>query len=220
MRLINLNKQLLILPILLSSIVVSNCSNELNANTAENAENQSASGIDIEDFQYEDVSPQEVEGLKFMREEEKLARDTYNTLFAKWGTRVFNNIAQSEQRHTDAIKTLLDKYEIEDPVKNDTPGVFVNQDLQNLYNTLIAKGDSSLVDALLVGALIEETDILDIQNELDNNVDNADIAFVYDNLLSGSYNHLRAFVKNLSKQGYSYEPQLLSEELFNAIIGN
>lgn len=213
-------KIILILPILLSSILISNCTSGSNTETNIDDDNQSVSGININDLAYEEVSPEEANGLIFMREEEKLARDTYNTLYAKWGMRVFNNIAQSEQRHTDAIKLLLEKYELDDPVKNDDPGMFVNADLQNLYDTLTAKGDSSLLDALLVGALIEEVDILDIQKELDEHVDNEDIAIVYDNLLNGSYNHLRAFVKNLSRQSFLYEPKLLSVEIFNGIINN
>ncbi len=213
-------KNILILPFLLSSLLISNCSSDVNSDANLNDENTSVSGININDLQYEDVSPEEADGLIFMREEEKLARDVYNTLFDKWGIRVFNNIAQSEQRHTDAIKSLIDKYELEDPITNDISGSFKNEDLQNLYDTLIAKGDSSLVDALLVGALIEEVDIIDIQKEIDEHVDNEDIAFVYDNLINGSYNHLRAFVRNLSRQGILYEPQLLSEEVYNGIINN
>ena len=204
----------------MSSILISNCSSNLNTDANAENENQTVSGINIDDFKYEELSQSETDGLIFMREEEKLARDVYNILYIKWGMRVFNNIAKSEQRHTDAIKTLIDKYELEDPVKNDTPGVFVNDDLQNLYNTLIAKGDSSLVDALLVGALIEEVDILDIQKEIDEHVDNEDIAFIYDNLINGSYNHLRAFVNNLSRQSIVYEPQLLSEDAYNSIVNN
>ena len=213
-----LTTNILILPILLSSILISNCSSSSNTETNAENENQSVSGININDLAYEELSPEEIDGLIFMREEEKLARDVYNTLYAKWGIRVFNNIAQAEQRHTDAIKTLIDKYELDDPIKNDTPGVFVNEDLQNLYDTLITKGDSSLVDALLVGALIEEVDILDIQKEIDEHVDNEDVTIVYDNLINGSYNHLRAFVKNLSRQGILYEPVLLSEEVYNGIV--
>ena len=155
-----------------------------------------------------------------MREEEKLARDVYNLLFDKWGVKVFNNIAKAEQQHTDVIKVLLVKYELEDPVSNDTPGMFMNEDLQSLYDPLVTKGDSSLVDALLVGALIEEVDIIDIQKEIDDHVDNEDVAFVYDNLINGSYNHLRAFVKNLSRQGVLYIPRLLSEKVYNGIINN
>jgi hypothetical protein len=157
-----INTNILILPILLSSILISNCSSSSNTDVNPDNENQSVSGININDLAYEELSPEEIDGLIFMREEEKLARDVYNTLYTKWGIRVFNNIAQAEQRHTDAIKVLLDKYELDDPIKDDVPGSFVNDDLQNLYDTLIAKGDSSLVDALLVGALIEEVDILDI----------------------------------------------------------
>ena len=220
MKKINILKILLVLPILSSSLLISNCSSYVNPNTNINDENQSVSGININDIQYEDLSPEEADGLIFMREEEKLARDVYNTLFDKWGKRVFNNISQSEQTHTDAIKSLINKYELEDPVADDIPGSFLNEDLQNLYDTLIARGDSSLVDALLVGALVEEVDIIDIQKEIDEHVDNEDIAFVYDNLINGSYNHLRAFVKNLSRQGTSYEPQLLSEEVYNGIINN
>lgn len=216
-RIITLNK-ILILPILLSSLLISNCSSSSNTEINADNENQSVSGININDLAYEELSTGEADGLKFMREEEKLARDVYNTLYAKWGIRIFNNIAQSEQRHTDSIKLLIDKYELDDPIKNDTPGIFVNEDLQNLYNTLTAKGDSSLVDALLVGALIEEVDIIDIQKEIDDHVDNEDIAIVYDNLLNGSYNHLRAFVRNLSRQGVLYEPVLLSEEKYNGIV--
>ena len=209
---------MLILPILLSNLLISNCSSSPNTEINADNEDQSVSGININDLAYEELSTGEADGLKFMREVEKLARDVYNTLYAKWGIRIFNNIAQSEQRHTDSIKLLIDKYELDDPIKNDTPGTFVNEDLQNLYNSLTAKGDSSLVDALLVGALIEEVDIIDIQKEIDDHVDNEDIAIVYDNLLNGSYNHLRAFVRNLSRQGILYEPVLLSEEKYNGIV--
>jgi len=55
-----------------------------------------------------------------MREEEKLARDVYLTLYETWGQKIFSNIASSEQTHTDAVKTLLSAYKIEDPVTDDS----------------------------------------------------------------------------------------------------
>jgi len=45
---------------------------------------------------------------------------------------VFQNIAASEQKHTDSVKGLLDLYKISDPVKDDAIGVFTNPDLQAL----------------------------------------------------------------------------------------
>ncbi|MCB0283937.1 MAG: DUF2202 domain-containing protein [Calditrichaeota bacterium] len=173
----------------------------------------------ISDLPLEDISIEESESLSYIREEEKLARDVYIVLFQKWNMRVFNNISGSEQKHTSAIKLLLEKYTLEDPATEEI-GLFTNPELQSLYNALISKGDSSLVQALLVGAAIEEIDIIDIQDELDNVIDNQDITIVYENLLSGSANHLRAFVRNLEMSGVDYTPQYLNEETYYHILSN
>ncbi len=168
----------------------------------------------------EPLSEAVIDGLLLMREEEKMARDVYLVLYEHWQQRVFKNIARSEQRHTDAIKTLLDKYSLQDPMINDSIGVFKNKKLQSLYNQLIERGKKSLIEALQVGALIEEIDILDLQNELSRLNGNEDIAFVYQNLMRGSRNHLRAFVKNLKRQGITYKPIKLDQAEFDAIVNN
>ena len=93
-----------------------------------------------------ELSDDEIDGLLYMREEEKLAHDVYQVLCEKWGLTIFDNITTSEQRHTDAIKTLLDSYGLPDPA------------LQALYDQLVEQGSQSLEDALLVGASIEEID--------------------------------------------------------------
>jgi hypothetical protein len=162
----------------------------------------------------------EIEDLLFMREEEKLARDVYLTLYDQWGLPLFQNIAGSEQAHTDAIKALIDQYGVDDPVGGNEVGVFTNADLQALYDQLIADGSQSLPDALRVGVAIEEIDILDLLEALAN-TDKADIIRVYENLLSGSENHLRAFVSTLERQtGEIYVSQYLSQEAFEAIISS
>jgi len=189
-------------------------------------DNQSAatttySGIDPEtilEMPSDSLSQAESDDLIFMREEEKLARDVYTVLYQSWGQRIFNNISRSEQMHTDAIKTLIEKYSLTDPVSNDSVGVFMNETLQSLFTTLTEQGKTSLIEALKVGALIEEIDILDLQRELDEDVDNEDIIYVYENLMRGSRNHLRAFVRNLQRQGVIYEPQKLTPEAYQAII--
>ncbi len=45
------------------------------------------------------ISEAEAEGILLMREEEKLARDVYLTLYDKWGLRTFTNIAGAESTH-------------------------------------------------------------------------------------------------------------------------
>ena len=71
-------------------------------------------------------------------------------------------------------------------------GVFVDPDLQSLYNDLIARGTTSLAEAMQVGILIEEKDIADLTVAMAAE-DEADVISVYDRLLSGSENHLASF---------------------------
>lgn len=166
----------------------------------------------------ETLSEAETASLLFMREEEKLARDVYLTLYDRWSRQVFDHISESEETHTEAVLLLIDKYDLTDPAAGHAVGAFTNQDLQALYDTFVARGEASLVEALKVGAAIEEIDILDLQQALDQVVDNQDITFVYENLMKGSRNHLRAFVRNLTQLGVDYTPQYLSQDQYEAII--
>jgi len=164
------------------------------------------------------ISTEEAADLQFMREEEKLAHDVYVTLYETWGLRVFDNISRSEQQHTDAVAYLLDRYDISDPVTGNDLGEFSDAKLQALYDQLVAQGSKSVADALKVGAAIEEIDILDLQERLAE-TDNAAIERVYESLLSGSENHLRAFVSNLkARTGETYAPQYLSQAAYDGIV--
>lgn len=165
------------------------------------------------------LSSTEVETLRFMREEEKLARDVYITLHNQWGLAVFNNISQSEQKHTDRIKALLQTYGVADPVTNDTVGVFQDSRLLGLYTQLVAQGQKSMLDALYVGAFIEETDISDLQGAIAGTT-HADIANTYSNLMKGSRNHLRAFVGLIEGQGIDYAAQALPQAEVDAIANS
>lgn len=163
------------------------------------------------------LSAEEIAGLYYMREEEKLAHDVYLALFDRWDAQVFDNIAQSETQHTEAVRNLILAHGLEDPAASTAPGVFVNADLQALYNQLVDMGQRSLVDALKVGCLVEETDIRDIEERKAQVIDEPDIVQVYDNLLCGSRNHLRAFNSQLVKQEGVYKPTVLTPAEWDAI---
>jgi hypothetical protein len=77
--------------------------------------NGNGTGISVLDIPASDLSPEETAALLFMREEEKLARDVYNTLYEIWGQPTFTNIAASEQTHMDEVKLLLERYSLADP---------------------------------------------------------------------------------------------------------
>ena len=167
-----------------------------------------------------ELSEEEINSLVFMREEEKLAHDVYVAMYDLWGLPLFQNIAKSEQTHMDAIKGLLDTYNIPDPADNSLTGVFQDSDLQSLYDELVDLGAKSLSDALKVGAAIEEIDILDLQESLEF-VNNNAVRQVYENLLKGSENHLRAFTNTLEKEtGEVYTPQYLSEDAYDEIVSS
>lgn len=164
------------------------------------------------------LTEEEKNDLLFMREEEKLARDVYLTLFEKWGAPVFANIATSEQQHMDAMLILLNTYKLPDPAAATVVGEFVNTELQHLYDALIQRGNQSVLEALKVGGIIEETDIEDINAAIETSR-LAKIDGVYENLLEGSYNHLRAFAKQItSLTGQPYVAQVVSQDIVDTIL--
>ena len=166
----------------------------------------------------DEITAEEAADMQFMVEEEKLARDVYITLGETWDRPIFQNISESEQIHVDSIRTLLDRYGVEDPTLDKEVGEFVDHHLQELYDLLVEKGSQSLADALYVGGEIEELDILDLEMLCDK-TDKADIQRVYTNLMEGSENHLRAFVSSWEDQtGEVYIPQLLDQERFEEIM--
>jgi hypothetical protein len=143
------------------------------------------------------ISKQEIIDMKYMLEEEKVARDVYDFLDNKWGLMVFNNIKQSEQKHIDMIEYLLNTHKISYKL-SDKQGVFFNEKLQKLYNDLIKKGSKSVYDALEVGKAIEVTDIEDLEKAI-KNTSISEISDTYSKLAFASNNHLRAFNRNLSR---------------------
>ena len=160
----------------------------------------------------------EIHHLLFIREEEKMARDVYRVLYEKWGNPIFANIVESEQAHMDAMANLLAFYGIDDPVTSDETGEFTDKDIAGLYSYLVEWGSQSEIDALLVGAYIEEYDILDIWKAYDE-TDQERIQTVYQKLYEGSYNHLAAFVYVYELvAGESYERELLTEEDYEYVI--
>lgn len=163
------------------------------------------------------LDPYEIESLLYVREEEKLARDTYLTLHDIWGTDIFQTIANSEQNHMDAVLGLLDKYNLEDPALPEI-GIFQNEFLQSKYEELVAWGTLSEADALLVGCLIEEIDLVDLAQRMAQ-IDNRDILSVFQNLTDGSENHLRAFVARYEAlTGKTYTPVYLDQNTYQQII--
>ncbi len=153
--------------------------------------------------------------LLYILEEEKLARDVYTNLYEKWEIKQFGKIKESEQTHIEKVQELLEANKI--PYQLLPQGTFKNQELQKLYNDLISKGSISEIEALKVGATIEDVDIFDLRR-LKKETDNQDIISVYNFLECASKNHMRAFNRGLNMRDADYKPQFISLLDFQKII--
>ncbi|MDC6389313.1 DUF2202 domain-containing protein [Maribacter sp. PR1] len=161
------------------------------------------------------LSKTEENALIFMIEEEKLALDTYTYLGELWGINQFLNIQKSEQSHVNEVSNLIEQYDLTYTMLPE--GEFMNEELQGLYNQFVVDGSKSQLNALLIGATIEDLDIVDLE-DLMQSISNGDILNVFESLQCGSRNHLRAFVSAINQMRDNYTPQYLSMEEYIIII--
>jgi hypothetical protein len=134
------------------------------------------------------------EMLTFIVQEEKLAHDLYVQLASTSGAQQFANIVNSESTHISLVQGLLVSYNIVDPTVGLAEGEFLDQDLQALYDSLLASGSVDRAGAIAAGIAVEEKDIADIEVMLASELP-SDVASVLERLLSGSQNHLTAFLR-------------------------
>ncbi|MCF6245482.1 MAG: DUF2202 domain-containing protein [Sulfurovum sp.] len=158
--------------------------------------------------------------LSYMGNEERLAYDVYNKLYADWGTKQFTNIAsKSEIKHIQAVQQLVQKYQLTDanftntdlpangyvntPVEQMQAGKYDIAKIQNLYDDLTAQGSVSEVEALKVGCTVEVVDVedLDAYIKIAEDSNAQDVVDIFNFLRKGSYNHYWAFDKGLKNKG-------------------
>jgi hypothetical protein len=153
-----------------------------------------------------------------MREEEKLARDIYTVLGETTPSAVFKNIPRSEQTHMDAFDQLLDRYEIPDPVVDESAiGTFTDPFFTNLFNELKEKGQKSDKDAFEVGAMVEDLNMANLI-KYGEATDKPDLQLAYSTLLKQSKNHMSAFVRQLDRLGYEFEPEYITLEQLSIAV--
>jgi len=165
-----------------------------------------------------DLTDSELASLLKMKEEEKLARDVYSALAQKWGSQVFTNISAAENNHLNVIVLLLANYGSTETSIGEA-GIFAHAAVQTLYDDLVAKASVSLEEAYKTGALIEEMDIKDLTIALSGTT-NENVVLVFENLLKGSRNHLRAFNRQLTTLGIVYAPIYITQTDYDLIVSS
>ncbi|MBS1551640.1 MAG: DUF2202 domain-containing protein [Bacteroidetes bacterium] len=171
----------------------------------------------VSSVSYPQFTNQEKAGLLFTLQEEKAAFDFYTEMFNKYNQKVFENILSAEKVHQEHVLALLTDLNIDPEGYNHAAGEFSNKEIKDLYDLLMKTGAFSFTDALLASARYEEKDISDLRN-LYSKAENEKIKALFACLDNASQNHLRAFVKNLKKEGIDFSPSILSADEFKLII--
>ena len=148
------------------------------------------------------LTEEQKDRLFFIYQEEKVARDAYiylGDLYEDEST--FASIQLSEQRHIDAAQQLCVNYGIDiSMVDEGANGNFEVDYLQDLYQTCIDLGSESLLEALKVGKLIEETDIGTLTESITSMDMPDDVIRTYEILREGSYNHLESYEAAIARE--------------------
>lgn len=150
-----------------------------------------------------------------LHEEEILAHDLYVALSKVHPDLMpLRNIPASEARHRDAMAVVLGKEKIsaaELPAgrRFSTPG------LDPLFKNWLEEGKKSPADACRVGVRLEEHDIADLRKA---QVDFPAHKEVFAALEAASNNHLRAFHRNLTRLGGTYQPEVLTTAELKTIL--
>lgn len=155
------------------------------------------------------LTQKEIDRLVLQYEDEYAAIWIYNYFYELYELQVFKNIADSEQKHLNAIIELMNAYDLETPTE-------LSPEFLEEVSHLRAMWEWSLKEALEAWVLFEIRDIEDIAYTISIS-QNEDIRKVMLNIWGGSFNHLRWFLTNLEKQGFTtdidYSEFLSSEDL-------
>jgi hypothetical protein len=154
------------------------------------------------------------QGMAFILEEERMARDLYLEFYKTTRLAVFLDVADSEEIHIASILTLMERRGL--PAPAESPGVYADKALQRMYEDLLAAADSPEA-ALRAAARVEEASVHDLSTEIEGTLE-PDLISVYGGLMVGSEKHLRTFVRVLEERGGEYTPAILSQEEFDRIL--
>jgi len=187
--------------------------------------NETHASFDITTYPTSTLTQPLKDAIAYMGNEERLAYDVYLALYdfhlTNSATTIeqLNNIAsKSEIQHIGIVQSIAQRYalsssdlsNITTAVANNTvtpetmpSGTYGIQAIQDLYDALYTKGTQSKEDALMVGCMVEVTDINDLDTYITLATDSnaTDVLEAFEVLREGSYTHYWAFDKGLKNLG-------------------
>jgi len=159
----------------------------------------------------------------WMHDQERLAMDSNQAFYERWGEPLFASIAASKPRYMDKLMNLIDWYDIEmfGAISNDS-GVYMDSRHADAFDQLLERGKDSLQAAYVAAAYVEEWNIKEYRQDIEaielgqcNPCQGLQmLREAYADLLSASYVNL----SRLASQATDYEAQMLSQTDVDKII--
>ena len=136
------------------------------------------------------LSSQELQGLIFLADKQKLHRDFYLTSFDNTDNELFKQLYLSDQHSMDLISTVLEKYGEEKTILNLGVGDYILADTQHEYDQSIQSNIKGVDQIIATAIQLEKNMSNDIQMYMDKVVGNDDIVLLYNDLLTELYSKL------------------------------
>ncbi len=124
-------------------------------------------------------------------EKEKLSHDVYVAYFESTGDYRFERVAQSEEQHLEALRNLMDRYDVTDPTRGLDEGEFKTDAVDAAYDDYLDEGDG-LAGALKAARAVEKDDIAGLEQAAEG-LHAPDAEQVYEHLTRASEMHLQVF---------------------------
>ncbi len=210
-------KLIIVFTLLLTSFLLNSCSTSESSTDGVmndvNTANQTDTNIttSVEDS----LTTAQKYSLAYMWNEERLAYDIYQNLYAVTGVKQLKNISEnSEAVHISLVQDIIELYDINITNLVDytqhyslaeleamPSGVYGIQAIQDLYDTLYAEGISSSAASLEVGCKVEVVDVNDLDEYIIEAGTNKALVDTFTILRDGSYTHYWAFDAGLKNLG-------------------
>lgn len=136
-----------------------------------------------------DLTSQQESTLAAIADQQKLAHDLYAAFADQYDEAVFDRAATAESRQLTAVRTWLDRYEVDDPTAGLAAGQFAGAEVQDTYDQLLSDGSADLAAALEVARTLEQAEADALEDALDG-VSGLDLTRLYEHLLDASQRHL------------------------------
>lgn len=146
----------------------------------------------------ENLTGDELEGLLYMAEKQKLQRDVYLGMYERALNPIFNELYQTDGNNFEMVSETIEFYGQKNPVLNKAVGEFKRQEIQAIYDEFKSTAFNDVIDMLDFSIKMEESTALEIRSYMTIVKGNADLSQMYTELLACSYEQIAVLDNELN----------------------